>query len=302
MVIDVSGVSKTIGSKIIINNVSLKINKGQVYALLGPNGAGKTTLIRIILGLLHPDDGTVKLFDSLLTENSRSELLQRIGVQNDGNLYENLTIKENLSIWGEIYGMNRNMIASRIRFLKKIFRLDQYMDMVVGNLSKGNRQKVMLARAMIHNPEVLLMDEPTTGLDPEAIDEFYSFIKQLKKEGITVIMCTHYLYGMDGVVDSIGILKNGCLLQSGELDSLRMSGKTVHFQGHFHTKSLEELFYFGAILHSSETEFFIKVDNYDCIPEIVNSLSSKGNAIYEIHCETETVKDVYFRIIGRYSS
>ena len=102
MVIDVSGVSKTIGSKIIINNVSLKINKGQVYALLGPNGAGKTTLIRIILGLLHPDDGTVKLFDSLLTENSRSELLQRIGVQNDGNLYENLTIKENLSIWGEI--------------------------------------------------------------------------------------------------------------------------------------------------------------------------------------------------------
>ncbi|HEM5163194.1 TPA: ABC transporter ATP-binding protein [Streptococcus suis] len=298
MVVEVNGIQKTIGSKSIINNVSIKIERGQVFALLGPNGAGKTTLIRIILGLLHPDKGTVKLFDMILTENSRTELLQRIGVQNDGNLYENLTVQENLAIWGEIYGMDNSQIDSRISILKKLFRLEQYLDMVVGSLSKGNRQKVMLARAMLHNPEVLILDEPTTGLDPEAIDEFYSFIKQLKKEGITIIMCTHYLYGMDGVVDSIGILKNGCILQSGDLDALQKTEKIVQFQGHFHPNDLEELSYLGAILKCSNTEFHIKVDRLDNIPEIVKKLSVKENAIYGIHQETESLKDIYFRIVG----
>ena len=115
MIIEISGINKVIGSKKVINNVSLRIDKGQVFALLGPNGAGKTTLIRIILGLLKPDSGTIRLFGEKLTDQSRPDLLLRIGVQNDGNLYENLTAKENLILWGEIYGLNSKIIKKTHR-------------------------------------------------------------------------------------------------------------------------------------------------------------------------------------------
>ena len=214
MVIEINGVNKKIGSKQVIQDVSLSIGRGQVFALLGPNGAGKTTLIRIILGLLKAETGTIRLFGQELTAQSRSDLLLRIGVQNDGNLYENLTLEDNLALWGQIYGLDQATIKRRLDELKQKFHLEAYSNMPVGSLSKGNRQKVMLARAMFHNPEVLILDEPTTGLDPAAIDEFYDFIKTLKQEGVTIIMSTHYLYGMDGVVDSIGIISEGRILIS----------------------------------------------------------------------------------------
>ena len=121
MVIEITGINKIIGAKKVINDVSLSINKGQVFALLGPNGAGKTTLIRIILGLLKPDKGSVRLFGEKLTDQSRTDLLLRIGVQNDGNLYENLSVKENLALWGEIYGLGQGTIKNRIDDLKKMF-------------------------------------------------------------------------------------------------------------------------------------------------------------------------------------
>lgn len=241
MVIEITGINKIIGAKKVINDVSLSINKGQVFALLGPNGAGKTTLIRIILGLLKPDKGSVRLFGEKLTDQSRTDLLLRIGVQNDGNLYENLSVKENLALWGEIYGLGQGTIKNRIDDLKKMFHLEEYIDMTVGNLSKGNRQKVMLARAMFHSPDVLILDEPTTGLDPAAIDEFYQFIKKLKKDGVTIIMSTHYLYGMDDVVDSIGIIFEGNLLISDDVNRLRRQENKVHFKGKFNPKGYQRV-------------------------------------------------------------
>lgn len=300
MVIEISGINKIIGSKKVINDVSLSIDKGQVFALLGPNGAGKTTLIRIILGLLKPDKGNVRLFGEKLTDQSRSDLLLRIGVQNDGNLYENLSVEENLALWGEIYGLDQVTIKKRIDDLKKMFHLEEYTDMTVGNLSKGNRQKVMLARAMFHSPDVLILDEPTTGLDPAAIDEFYQFIKKLKKDGVTIIMSTHYLYGMDDVVDSIGIIFEGTLLISDEVDELRRQENKVHFKGKFNPKDIKELTSYGELFGNLNDEFTISIDKDDKIPDIVKTVVLKGNDIYGVYKVTETVKEIYFRIIGGY--
>ena len=302
MIIEISGINKVIGSKKVINNVSLRIDKGQVFALLGPNGAGKTTLIRIILGLLKPDSGTIRLFGEKLTDQSRPDLLLRIGVQNDGNLYENLTAKENLILWGEIYGLNSKIIKKRIDDLKKMFHLENYIDMPVGSLSKGNRQKVMLARAMFHSPEVLILDEPTTGLDPAAIDDFYQFIKKLKKAGVTIIMSTHYLYGMDGVVDSIGIISSGNLLISDKVDRLRCKIHKVHFKGKFNPKDIQELISYGELSDCMQNEFIISVDDDNKVADIVKTLVLKGNDIYEVSQVIETVKEIYFRIIGGHSN
>lgn len=298
MVIEITGINKIIGAKKVINDVSLSINKGQVFALLGPNGAGKTTLIRIILGLLKPDKGSVRLFGEKLTDQSRTDLLLRIGVQNDGNLYENLSVKENLALWGEIYGLGQGTIKNRIDDLKKMFHLEEYIDMTVGNLSKGNRQKVMLARAMFHSPDVLILDEPTTGLDPAAIDEFYQFIKKLKKDGVTIIMSTHYLYGMDDVVDSIGVIFEGNLLISDDVNRLRRQENKVHFKGKFNPKDIKELTSYGKLFGNLNDEFTITVDKNDKVADIVKILVLKGNDIYSVYKEIETVKEIYFRIIG----
>ena len=298
MVIEINGVNKKIGSKQVIQDVSLSIGRGQVFALLGPNGAGKTTLIRIILGLLKAETGTIRLFGQELTAQSRSDLLLRIGVQNDGNLYENLTLEDNLALWGQIYGLDQATIKRRLDELKKKFHLEAYSNMPVGSLSKGNRQKVMLARAMFHNPEVLILDEPTTGLDPAAIDEFYDVSKTLKHEGVTIIMSTHYLYGMDGVVDSIGIISEGKILISDAVDKLRRQDKQVHFKGKFKPDHLKELLAHGQVSGNLQDEFTISVENEDQLADLVRSLVQKGNDIHYVYKVRETVKEIYFRIIG----
>ena len=298
MVIEINGVNKKIGSKQVIQDVSLSIGRGQVFALLGPNGAGKTTLIRIILGLLKAETGTIRLFGQELTAQSRSDLLLRIGVQNDGNLYENLTLEDNLALWGQIYGLDQATIKRRLDELKQKFHLEAYSNMPVGSLSKGNRQKVMLARAMFHNPEVLILDEPTTGLDPAAIDEFYDSIKTLKQEGVTIIMSTHYLYGMDGVVDSIGIISEGRILISDAVDKLRRQDKQVHFKGKFKPDHIKELLAQGQASGNLQDEFTLSVENEDQLADLVRSLVQKGNDIHYVYKVRETVKEIYFRIIG----
>ena len=298
MVIEINGVNKKIGSKQVIQDVSLSIGRGQVFALLGPNGAGKTTLIRIILGLLKAETGTIRLFGQELTAQSRSDLLLRIGVQNDGNLYENLTLEDNLALWGQIYGLDQATIQKRLAELKQKFHLEAYSNMPVGSLSKGNRQKVMLARAMFHNPEVLILDEPTTGLDPAAIDEFYDAIKALKQEGVTIIMSTHYLYGMDDVVDSIGIISEGRILISDTVDKLRRQDKQVHFKGKFKPDQIKELLAHGQVTGNLQDEFTISVENDEQLADLVRILVQKGNDIHYVYKVRETVKEIYFRIIG----
>ena len=296
--IEISHLTKKFGEYTAVDDLNLKVETGEFFGLLGPNGAGKTTLIRIILGLLKAETGTIRLFGQELTAQSRSDLLLRIGVQNDGNLYENLTLEDNLTLWGQIYGLDQATIQKRLAELKQKFHLEAYSNMPVGSLSKGNSQKVMLARAMFHNPEVLILDEPTTGLDPAAIDEFYDAIKTLKQEGVTIIMSTHYLYGMDGVVDSIGIISEGRILVSDAVDKLRRQDKQVHFKGKFKPDHIKELLAHGQVSGNLQDEFTILVENEDQLADLVRSLVQKGNDIHYIYKVTETVKEIYFRIIG----
>lgn len=298
MVIELININKKIGNKEIIKDLSLKINNGKTFALLGPNGAGKTTLIRILLGLLKPDSGIVKINGVKLSEKNRSDLLLNIGVQNDGNLYENLTVKENLLIWGEIYGLGKVTVSDRIEEVSKMFHLEQYIDMNIGNLSKGNRQKVLLARAMFHNPDILILDEPTTGLDPEAIDEFYGFIKKLREDNVTVIMCMHYLYGLDNLVDSIAILRLGQILVSGDLDKLLKHGNRLRINGIFKKQSLEQINRFGKVERESDSTLFLDLDNIADIPNVVKFFCEQGDDVYEVCIQKESIKDIYFRLIG----
>lgn len=293
-----TNISKKINHQQVLQDVSLTVNAGDVFALLGPNGSGKTTLMRTLLGLLKPDTGQIELFNQILSPDKRPNLLLNIGVQNDGNLYENLTVIENLTLWGEIYQMSQATITQRITELSHMFHLENYLKMPVGRLSKGNRQKVLLARAMFHQPKLLILDEPTSGLDPESIDEFYGYINMLKRQGVTIIMCMHYLYGLDDVIDSLAILKKGYILASGKVETLLNQQQQFEFEGCFDVTQLTDLSQFGQLEVCNDHQLVMTFSHKEQVAQVIKYLCANDQDIYSVTRKKETVKDIYFRLIG----
>lgn len=144
MIVEVRNISKSIGSKEILHDVSFELERGRTFALLGPNGAGKTTIVRLITGLLKPTRGQIKLFGTDVNEKNSALFRKKIGVQNDGNLYENLTVYQNLDIWGQLYELEDNVRKKKIQDILLFFGLENRMNSKVGQLSKGMRQKFRL--------------------------------------------------------------------------------------------------------------------------------------------------------------
>ncbi|HCT0503476.1 TPA: ABC transporter ATP-binding protein, partial [Staphylococcus pseudintermedius] len=197
MIAKVTNVQKSLNDREIIKNVSFSLEKGSINAILGPNGVGKTTTVRLLTGLLIPTKGTVEVFGTLTTDKDFDRVREFIGVQNDGNLYESLTVYENLRLWAIFYNIPSIQIPERIDKLLHHFDLHERKYSKVGTLSKGLKQKVSIIRAMLHNPKLLILDEPTSGLDPSAAEELIRYIQKIVYEkNTTVFMCTHQLQGL----------------------------------------------------------------------------------------------------------
>ena len=157
MIVKFDRVSKTLDGSLVTDNISFELPEGKMMALLGPNGAGKTTSIRLLLGLYKADSGTVKVFGQEVDAGNSAEIRKNIGVQCDGNVYENLTVYDNLKLWGEIYGMSGETLENRITEMLEFFKLEEKRDVLAAKLSKGMKQKVNLARAIIHTPRLWKM-------------------------------------------------------------------------------------------------------------------------------------------------
>lgn len=204
-----------------LNNVSFTIEKGEIVGLLGENGAGKTTLLRIIATLLQPTEGHVKVagFDTVRNPN---EIKQKIGVLFGGEtgLYDRLTARENLEYSAGLYGLSKQETKARIDELGKMFSMSVYLDRKVGGFSKGMRQKVAIARTLIHNPEIILFDEPTTGLDITSSYVFRQLIHQLKQEKKTILFSSHIMEEVAMLCDSVAMIHKGELIYHGNLEHL----------------------------------------------------------------------------------
>lgn len=221
MIASLKNVSKTINEKKIVDDISLELEEGKIHAVLGPNGAGKTTTIRLLTGILEATSGEVNVFGTLAGSPGFDAVRQDIGVQNDGNLYENLTVRKNLYIWGNFYKLPLDVVEQRTIELLLFFDLADWIDTKVGSLSKGMKQKVLIIRALIHNPKLLILDEPTSGLDPEASEIIINHLKQLaQQKNITVLMCTHQLHGLEDITDKLILMKEGRFILSGAANAL----------------------------------------------------------------------------------
>lgn len=219
--VEVAGLTKRFGDRTAVSELSFAVGRGRAFGLLGPNGSGKTTTVRLLTGLLTRDAGDVALFGEPLTDTSADRLRRRIGVQTDTALYETLTVRENLRLWGELHGVDRGGLDHRVDEVLDVLGLLDRAGSRVGELSKGMRQKAAIGRAVLHEPELLFLDEPTAGLDPEAAADLIAYLQlMIRAAHTTVIICTHQLHGLEALCDDVGIIEHGRLLAAGPVDDL----------------------------------------------------------------------------------
>lgn len=220
MSIVVENLTKKYGSQRAVDNISFEVNTGEILGFLGPNGAGKTTTMKIITCFMAPNDGDVKV-NGISIHNDPDLIKKKIGYLPELNpLYHDMYIFDYLKFVAELQGVSKEKIPGRIAEMIKVCGLNAEKHKKITELSKGYRQRVGLAQAMIHDPEILVLDEPTTGLDPNQIVEIRKLIRELGKEK-TVILSTHILPEVEATCDRILIINNGKIVADGSADYLR---------------------------------------------------------------------------------
>ncbi|WP_023648950.1 ABC transporter ATP-binding protein [Candidatus Pelagibacter ubique] len=230
--IEVINLSKSYKSKKAVNNISFKINENEIVGLLGPNGCGKTTTIGMMLGLLKPTSGKV-LINGMDIEKNKISLLHKMNfISPYIELPKKLTVRQNLMVYGKLYNVHN--LNDQIDYLSNKLRLNKLLDNVTGELSSGQKNRVSLAKALINNPTVLLLDEPTASLDPETGDFVRTFLENYKKENkISVLLASHNMDEVKRLCSSVLMMKGGVIVDSGTHDYLiRKYGR----------KNLEEVF------------------------------------------------------------
>jgi|TARA_B110000438_G_scaffold266291_1_gene280253 ABC-2 type transport system ATP-binding protein len=217
--IEVIELSKSYGIKRAVKNINFKIKENEIIGLLGPNGCGKTTTIAMILGLLKPSSGEV-LINGMRIEENKIALLHKMNfISPYIELPKKLTVKQNLFVYGKLYSVKN--LNNRIEYLANKLRLEDFLNKITGELSSGQKNRVSLAKALINDPSVLLLDEPTASLDPETGDFVRTFLENYKKEKkISVLLASHNMNEVKRLCDSILMMKEGIIIDHGTSDEL----------------------------------------------------------------------------------
>jgi ABC-2 type transport system ATP-binding protein len=235
ILIETHNLIKRYGDKVAVDNVSFDVYQGEVFGFLGPNGAGKTTTIKVIVGLLQPTSGTVKVAGYDVQAQPMLAKASSGYVPDTPNLYAKLTGRELLRFVGDLYNMDRARVARRIDELLRMFDLTGAADDTVDSYSHGMQQKTSLAAALMHDPKVLILDEPTVGLDPKSARLIKDILRRLADRGAAVMLSTHILEIAERMCDRIGIINKGQLIAVGTMNELRTLDATGR-------TSLEDIF------------------------------------------------------------
>lgn len=218
--IEFKNITKFFNDKKILDKVSLKIHPNEIYGLLGPNGAGKTTLIMILLGRVFRSNGDVFFDKCKLNINNKSVLSQFGVVSQFDNLDPDFTVVENLRVYSSYFKMKKNLIEKRVEDVLEFVLLEERKNERIENLSGGMKRRLSIARALLNDPKVLILDEPTTGLDPQTRQIIWNKLKALKKNGTTILLTTHFMEEAEKLCDNISIIDSGEIKLSGNPQSL----------------------------------------------------------------------------------
>ena len=204
-----------------VKDISFSVHPGEVYGLLGPNGAGKTTTMRMVLGLLESDSGYAEI-DGFRSDQSADDIKKRVGfVSANAGVYQWLTAREALSFFGDVYGLSPELVEARIQKVSDLLELGSFLDQRGSTLSTGQKQRINLARALVHDPPIMLLDEPTLGLDVVGSQIVFDFIDVLRSQKKCIILCTHRLEQAERICDRFGLIHHGEMVAEGSLAELQ---------------------------------------------------------------------------------
>jgi len=221
MTIEINNLNKQYNNILAVENVNFKINKGSIVGLLGPNGCGKTTTIGMMLGLIKPTSGTVFINGkNIENENNRTKILEKVNfISPYVELPKKLTVEENLKVYGKLYGVNN--LQDKISNLMNQLNLSEFKKRKTGELSSGQKNRVSLAKALINDPEILLLDEPTASLDPDVGDYIRTYIESFaSKKGATILLASHNMNEVERLCNEVMMMKNGNIIDKGTCSSL----------------------------------------------------------------------------------
>jgi ABC-2 type transport system ATP-binding protein len=303
-IIETKDLQRSFGKHNAVDEMTFHVKQGEVFGLLGPNGAGKTTTVRLLNGILPPSAGLARVFG--LDPVTHGESIRRkTGVLTETpSLYERLSASENLKFFGTLQEIPESALAHRVDEMLAFFELSHRANDKVETYSKGMKQRLALARALIHKPPLLFLDEPTSGLDPEAAQHVNDLIADLTNQnGQTVVLATHNLTEAQRLCNRVAVMNNGKILAIGSLKELSQKLWPVTWVDiKFYktpSKNLSELIksHRGVIQASVEKDSLsVQVEKQDVIPDIIRYLVEQGEAIMKVDPRDYTLKDIYFAL------
>ncbi len=296
-VLEISELRKQYGSLAAVDGISLRVSKGECFGLLGPNGAGKTTTIRMLYGFTPRDSGTLKLFGLDIDEHIR-DIKSRVGIcQQEDSLDPDLNLRENLIGFARYFSISRKEAQRRADELLAFFSLENRAKDNVRILSGGLKRRLMLARALINNPELIILDEPTTGLDPQSRQLLWEKLAQLKQQGLTILLTTHYMEEAERLCDRLVIVDHGRILIEGHpgqlirqeigRDVLEISDPDEQIREFLHRRQ--------ARVEDLDKRLLVYLDNgSELFLELTRDIRSEGCTL-----RPASLEDLFLKLTGR---
>ncbi len=303
-IIEVKNLERTFGENRAIDGMTFSVEPGEVFGLLGPNGAGKTTSVRVLNGILPPSKGEVKVF-GLNPATDGEKVRQQTGVLTETPaLYERLSARDNLIFFGTLAGITDAELPKRVDEILAFFELSQRGNDKVEAFSKGMKQRLALARALIHKPPLLFLDEPTSGLDPEAAQQVNDLIAGLSRSnGQTVVLATHNLLDAQRLCDRVAILNRGRILALGSLTELSrklwpVMWVDVTLMGDLAEQAASKVKALRGVIQAQgeKKSLAIQVEAEAVIPQVVSALADEKFPILKVNPRDYTLEDIYFAL------
>jgi ABC-2 type transport system ATP-binding protein len=281
-----------------VDNVALLVPDGSIYGFLGPNGAGKTTTLRLILGLIKKQAGTISIFGKSFGEN-RLDILRNIGsLIESPSLYGHLTAHENLLILQKIY----QCPIQRIDEVLALVGLSDTGKKRAGKFSLGMKQRLSIAMALLNNPKLLVLDEPTNGLDPQGILEMRELLKQLNREkGITIIISSHLLAEIEKIATHVGIINHGKLIFQGtmsDLNNKQIESSSIIIDTNDNTRAMDVINLFGSTAHIQNDKIVLPLLNRNAVAEMNKALIQQQFDVYEISTVKNDLESIFFNLVN----
>ena len=307
--VEITNISKSFGTIQALKDVTFNLDKGEIFGLLGPNGAGKTTLVRILTTILESDSGTIKIFGKDITKK-RKGIRRIIGyVPASVILYQHLSAYENLMNAASLYDIEKKKAKKTIEMLLKKFDMWEWRDEKIKNFSSGMAQKINICRGILHEPQLLILDEPTNGLDPKSRQVVRDFLLEINGEGTTVLLTTHVMWSVEEICKRVAIIDKGKLITIDSISNLKLSELKKKddikvfvsglIENHENYNNLKRIDWILDVQHEDNKNYVITINGNNKVKELQRLLLETFSTIENIKINEPTLEDVFISLTKR---